>query len=380
MLTGTFVCAGIPGSPFMVHRGDFQLFSSDNQVTGAKNIIYDFDMTSTTGEKFNFHGYKIVDSSVTLDPVAFWKATSTLYVTIRKLNGTIIGRGILRMAPKDFLSETFTLTATGRNMLAKLHSTISFLSYFVKQGASLFFTPFTSIQYPLHTFRGYINPTPISQTIEVIASDGVKTNMQMWEACPSDPSLDIIDLFMIPGASVDHQIFSLQTIPQNAVQYFTRAGYRVWVITHRIGRTMQAENNWTTFDARLDLKAALQYIRSTQSPPQKIYTIAHCMGSVAFACGLLDGTIPTAWIKGVSCSQVFMNPTCSLGNYAKLLSPVPINSLYKLISGNWFSCSSSEEDGLVQRGINQVLRLYPDERKELCTNVSCHRCSFVFGR
>lgn len=338
-------------------------------------------MTSTIGEKFKFHGYKIVDSSVTLNPAALWRATSTLYVTINRLNGPVIARGILNIAPRDMISQGLTITPTGRNMLARCHSSFSFLSYFTRQAASLFFTPFTSLQYPLHTYRDYINPTPISRTIEVIASDGVKTYMQVWEACPYDPSVEIIDLFMIPGAAVDHQIFSLQTIPHNAVQHFSRAGYRVWVIVHRIGRTMQAEHNWTTFDARLDLKAALKYIRSTHRPgPKKIYTIAHCMGSVAFACGLLDGTIPGEWIKGVSCSQVFMNPTASLGNWAKILSPIPINGTYKLLAGNWFSCSSSDEDGLVQKAINQVLRFYPDERKEMCTNVSCHRCSLVFGR
>ncbi|CRK34722.1 hypothetical protein BN1708_019600, partial [Verticillium longisporum] len=51
----------------------------------------------------------------------------------------------------------------------------------------------------------------------------------------------------------------------------------------------------------------------------KIYAIAHCMGSVAFSTGLLDGTIPSDWILGITASQVFMNPLWSRLNSAKAL-------------------------------------------------------------
>jgi len=142
---------------------------------------------------------------------------------------------------------------------------------------------------------------------------------------------------------------------------------------------MQAENQWTTFDARLDICAALRYIRSVKGN-KKIYTIAHCMGSVAFACGLLDGTIPADWILGITCSQVFMNPIWGTVNMLKVLSPVPLEWVYKYFMGNWFSCTSSPDDSLVQRTINQLLRFYPVAPAELCNNVTCHRGSLIFGR
>jgi hypothetical protein len=380
MLTGTFTCAGLPGSPFMVQRGDFQLFNVDQRAPGTRNLTYDFDMTSTEGIDYHFHGYKVVDSSVALGPWRFWTAASTLYVTITETTGQnrVMGRGMLHIRPSDFLSEIFTLKPSGRNLWAKMSSTMSFMGFFARQSANLFLAPFTWQQYPAVTYNGYINDTSPDQTIKIIAVDGVQTLLHVWE--PRNSTIETKNLFMIPGASVDQQIFALPTIEVNAVNYFTRAGYRVFVSVHRICQLMVAENNWTTFDSRLDIKACYEWIRKAHGP-DPIYTIAHCMGSVAYSCGLLDGTIPASWVKGISCSQVFCNPIWATLNMAKVLAgPIPFDKLYNMFGGSWFSCSSTRDDSYFQQLVNQILRFYPDSREEICNNVSCHRCSLIFGR
>ncbi len=361
----------------MVHRGCFQLFNPDNQRTGTKNLTYDFDMIGINGEVYRTHGFKIVDPSVTLDPAEFWKVTSTLYVDISKVDGPTVGRGILQIQPRDFMSQAVTLTSSGRGMLAKSQSYFRFLSYFVKQSTGLFLTPFRNLQYPLHLYQGFINPTPASKIFQLTASDGVKSVLRMWEPSPSNPELEIHDLLMIPGSSVDHKIFACPTIDHNAVNYFTSAGYRVWIPVHRAGISAEAKKNWTTYDARLDIRAAFEFIRE-MCGPKKLYAIVHCLGSVAMASGLLDGTIPAAWVKGLSCSQVFMNLKLRPLNAAKVsLNAV---SIYKLLSGNWLSFSSSPNDSLVQWLLNQLLRLYPVPSSDLCNNVACHRTSLAFGR
>ncbi|GAB1314406.1 Cholesterol oxidase [Madurella fahalii] len=397
MLTGTFVCPAIPGSPFMVQRGEFNLFILNSKAPGTRNLTYDFDMTGVNGRKLHFHGYKVVDSSVALAPFQFWRATSTLYVTISEhvpgmcadlddedawRQGAVLAKGIMHIQPADFLSQINTMTPTGSNVLKKAISAASFLTYFTRKSLSLFLAPLTPLQYPTQTFSGFINDTPPDASIEIVAADDVCTRMHIWEPThvPGGDTKNIRNLFMIPGASVDHQIFALPTIPYNAVNYFTRAGYRVFISVHRIGQLMIAGNTWTTYDARLDLKACLEYIRKIHGP-EKIYTIAHCMGSVAFASGLLDGTIPASWILGITCSQVFMNPVWGPTNMAKVMAgPVPLDKLYNLAAGSWFNCSTSRDDGYLQKVLNQFLRLYPQPRREMCNNAACHRTSLVFGR
>lgn len=398
MLTGTFVCPAIPGSPFMVQRGEFNLFILNDKAPGTRNLTYDFDMTGVDGRRLHFHGYKVVDSSVALAPFRFWRATSTLYVTVSEhvpgmsadlddedawRQAPVVAKGIMHLRPADFVAQVSTMAPTGSNLLRRALSAASFLTFFTRRSLSLLLAPLTPLQYPTQTFSGYINDTPPSESVEVVAADGVSSRLHVWEPTHvpggGDPA-NVRNLFMIPGASVDHQIFALPTIPYNAVNYFTRAGYRVFVSVHRIGQLMRAGSSWTTYDARLDLRACLEHIRRVHGP-ERVYTVAHCMGSVAFASGLLDGTIPAAWIRGITCSQVFMNPVWSPTNMAKVVAgPVPLDRLYELAAGDWFDCSTSPNDTAVQRALNQLLRLYPQPRREMCNSAACRRTSLVFGR
>ncbi|KAI0427418.1 glucose-methanol-choline oxidoreductase [Xylaria sp. FL1042] len=411
-LTGTFSCPTLDGSPFMVRRGNFNLFLVDTKAPGTRNLTYDFDMFGTNERKLHFHGYKVVDSSVALSPAQFWRSTSTLYVTITELpsgkgrrekydegefypKGKVVAQGIMRIQPRDFLSEVLTLSPTGSSIFNKVKSVANFLTFFTRKSMSLFLAPLTPLQYPSPAYSGFVNHTPRTKSYKITARDGVITSLHVWE--PTNKSGPIKNLFMIPGASVDHQIFALPTIRMNAVNYFQRAGYRVFITVHRIGALMVAQNDWTTFDARLDILACLEFIRKkyptypdpvgdndmkdTKLEPEPIYTIAHCMGSVAFSTGLLDGTIPAKWIKGVTCSQVFMNPIWNSMNMIKILAlPIPADRLYRFFAGNWFSCSTGVNDSYIQKALNELLRLMPDDRKEICNNASCHRISLVFAR
>ncbi|KAL1897428.1 hypothetical protein Sste5346_004165 [Sporothrix stenoceras] len=414
MLTGTVVCPTLPGSPFMVQRGAFNLFTMDHQAPGTRNMTYDFDLRGTDGHTLHFHGYKVIDSSVALAPLQLWRATSTLYVTItrriRRLHEPegflvdspasseeawrhepVLAKGIMHIKPTDFLSEILTLTPTGSSLLQKAMSAASFMTYFTRKSLGLFLVPLTSLQYPTQTYNGYINYTPPTQTwADICASDGVHSRLYMWEPLPqyvrrpADGSDDIPSMLFVPGASVDHQIFALPTIPFNTVNYFTRAGYRVFVMVPRIGQLTLADNNWTTYDARLDIKAAFERIRAEYGE-RKVYTVAHCMGSVALATGLLDGTIPADWLLGLSCSQVFMNPIWNAANMIKASTatrgPIGLDRVYGAVAGSWFDCGTSPNDALVQRLLNQALRFMPTtSRRELCNSAVCHRISLVYGR
>jgi hypothetical protein len=383
MLTGSFSCAGLKG-PFMVHRGDFQLFNQDPREPCTLNLTYNFEMVSPSREKLYFNGYKVVNPSVAFDPIGFWKATSTLYVTITLPNSKVIGRGTLHIQPEDFVSELATTQPTGATLYAKVQSTARFLCYFTKQAAKIFFAPLSYLQWPRPTFDGYVNVTEISQTFKVVASDGVHSTVHMWNPPGKDAFSAAPVILFVPGAAVDHQIFALPTIEKNAVDYFREAGYRIYCVTHRVGKTMTALKGYTTFDARLDILAALTYIRKVQEThgqAEKIYVIAHCAGSAALSIGLLDGTIPAGWIKGITASNVFMNPIFAKVNHTIASLPIPMNSIYNKVAGSWFSCASSPDDSLIQRTLNQVLRFYPvGKRAELCDSVVCHRSSLVFGR
>lgn len=422
VVTGILTCPSINGSPFMISRGEVELLRPDEEVSGTTKVTYRFDMTGINGRRLGLHGYKVIDSSVSMSFKRMWRSTTTLNVTITELDdtrpstqsacaspstspryetlakqnqentaakyessGRTIAAGVLRIRFSDFRKQLLTLTPMGKSLLAKAATLTQFTLYFSSKLVPHFLLPMAPLQYTTKQHAEFINPTPPTQTVIVTASDGVRTKLHMWEPqlenIAEDASgnpVSVQNLFMIPGAAVDHQIYALPTIPVNAVNYFTRAGYRVFVTVHRIGIVDHPEDkSWTTYNARLDIKACLEHIRATQNT-KKVYTIAHCMGSVAFACGLLDGTIPADWILGITCSQVFMNPVWSKSNIFK--TSIGLDKVYARLAGHWFNCRASTKEGVLQSAMNQLLRFLPDKKGEKCSNACCHRITLLFGR
>lgn len=385
MLTGTFTCGALSKDPFMVLRGKFQLFDDDPRTPDTQNISYDFDMVGSDGTVVRFNGYKIVDPSVALAPIRTWTATSTLYVTLtRPEDNSIVGRGILRITPSGFVSELASFSATGSSLYMKADATARFFAYFAKQTARFFFAPLTSLVWPTASVTGYFDKVPPVEITQIVATDGVETTLRMWAPVQSTNSAQLstdVPILFVPGAAVDHNIFALPTIKLNAIEFFTRSGATCFCITHRVGKTDIAKAGWTIYDARLDISAALNYITTRYPPGTRVYVVAHCAGSIALSMGLLDGTIPAGSIKGISASNVFMNPKFATVNMLKAKVSVPLSGLYEKLVGQWFSCVSSPEDSVVQQIMDQFLRFYPvGSRKELCNSVVCHRSEFAFGR
>lgn len=278
----------------MVRRGSFQLFSQDLRSPDTTNLVYDFDMISTSGDSIHFNGYKVVNSSIAFSIWETWKATSTFYVTLTASDGRRVERGILNIQASSLLSEAWTLSSTGSHLSKRFSALRRFLSYFVEQAGKSFLGSLGPLQWPSVSPSGFSNKVSPARSYTLVASDGVQTTLRVWKAVGKCRG----KLLFVPGAAVDHQIFALPTIAQNAVEYFSNAGHEIWVITHRTGRTMTAQHGYTTYDARLDIRASLEQIREVQKSDDKIYIIAHCAGAIALASGLLDGTIPASWISG----------------------------------------------------------------------------------
>ncbi|KAF7366427.1 FAD/NAD(P)-binding domain-containing protein [Mycena sanguinolenta] len=366
LATGTFSCGALSRDPMQVLRGDVQFFTIDETVSDGTNLAYKLTLLSTEGETYLLNGYKEVDASMAFSVSDTWKATTTLYTTITRVDGSVIGRGRLHISWRNFVSELKSFRPTSGTLRAEAAGTLGFLGYFARNVASYFLTPFAPLKYPDPAHTGYLPKVEAMQVIRLVAKDGVETSMKMW--LPKENPAKVngavnggahtkLPVLMVPGASVDDQIFSLPTIRQNTVDYFTANGYTVYVPTHRAGMTPLAQKGYTAYDVRLDVAAAMEHIHKKHGG--KMYIICHCLGSMATSMGLLDGTLNTEWIQGLTASQVFFRPHFGLVNNLKARASFLV-PLYKFLL---------------------LLRFYPvGPAGEMCRSTVCHRSEFVFGR
>ncbi|KAJ7248149.1 hypothetical protein B0H12DRAFT_727764 [Mycena haematopus] len=382
LATGTFSCGALSRDPMQVLRGSVQFFTVDETVSDGTNFAYKLTLLSTEGETYLLNGYKELDSNMAFSVSNTWKATTTLYTTITRVDGSVVGRGRLHVSWRNFASELKSFGTTGGGSLQTAAvSSLGFLGYFVRNIGRFFLTPLLGLNYADPTHTGYLPKTAPAQIISLVAKDGVETTMKMWVPKENPAKVNGVEtklpLLMVPGASVDDQIFSLPTIRQNAVEYYTSHGYTVYIPIHRVGLTPIAEKGYTAYDARLDVAAAMEYVHKRHGG--KMYIVCHCLGAIATSIGLLDGTLNTEWIQGLTASQVFFRPHFGLVNGIKARASFLV-PLYKLLLRTpWFPVISPRS--VFQFLIDQVLRFYPvGPAAELCRSTVCHRTEFVFGR
>ncbi|ORY10462.1 hypothetical protein BCR34DRAFT_348379 [Clohesyomyces aquaticus] len=377
-VTGTFSCGTLSQDPLLITKGRVHFFTADDEVSDGTNFIYTLSLLSTDGETYNLQGVKKLDSNMAFSGLRTWKATTTLYTILTRTDGTPVGRGILRISGRDFINELLTFGPGSSNTgWQKLLAPLYFLSFFARHTLNYVLSPLRPLEYPDTSKTGYL-PKPLPTKSLVTASDGVQTVVNFWKPKPGTPHHSMALVF-IPGASVDDQIFSLPTIPTNAVDYFTALGYRVYIPVLRFGRGGPAEDGWTSYDARLDVRAAVEYIREKEDG-RRFYVVCHCLGSISTSMALLTGEIKQEWIQGMTCTQVFCNLRYSRDNATKARSPVLMKA-YRALAGPWFPCTSSPTSPLVQYLLDQILRFYPiGPSRELCNSSVCHRCDLIFGR
>ncbi|KAJ7757153.1 hypothetical protein B0H16DRAFT_1538314 [Mycena metata] len=379
--TGTFSCGALSKDPMLVLRGEVQFFNVDQTVSDGANLTYKLTLLSTNGETYLFNGYNKIDPSIAFSASSTWKATTTLYTTITRIDGSIIGRGRLHVSWRNFESELKSFGPTGtNNFLTKAVLPLTFFGSFAQNVARFFLGPFSALSYPDVSHTGYLPKAPPAHVLTLTTRDGVEVPMKIWTPKEDAAQIKALPILMIPGASVDDGIFSLPTLAENTVDYLTSLGHKVHVIIPRFGRSLAAEQGGTPYDARLDVAAAMEYVHEHYKG--KMYIVCHGVGSIATAAGLLDGTLHPEWIQGLTASQVFFRQRFGTVNIVKARTSI-LTNLYQLLSGGpWYPMTrTSAKRPFFQFLIDQILRFYPvGPTAEICNSSVCHRGSLVFGR
>ncbi|KAG9642393.1 hypothetical protein KCU64_g12174, partial [Aureobasidium melanogenum] len=390
-LFGTVDCRALSPQSLNIQEGCFRLFEADPSEPNLMTMTYDFIAVSISGQKFVITGRKYFDPSAAFSAAELWKVATTLIVAVKLEDGSPFAPGKVNISLLSFISQLQSMTVSGGSAPKEYKIFTRFLYFFIRKLLRVFLAPLAPLQYPEDADAACGGPvdckTDPTLLKRIVASDGIQSTLRMWAPSQNRLSaLPIRDVLFIPGAAVTYQIFASPWVAENVIQSFVREGYRCWCLTTRLGKEGldDTESGWTAYDARLDIAAALLEIGTwhhqsqskTHRPP---YVIAHCIGSLALASALLDGTILNTSIAGITASQIFLHPTLTPLNHWK--ARLRLNNFYRHLAGNWFPCTTTRTADPIQRALDVILRFYPQtDKRELCDSVVCHRCNLVFGR
>lgn len=368
-------------------NGTVDFFNPLTESAEASSITYHLDLASVEGVHYHLEGRKVIDSNIAFSVSKAWQATTTIDVNVTKHDGTKIGSGVLHISLANFQKQMRTFRTTKSFSMGLFFALIGFFISFLYHISLYFFRPFVPIRFPeIPTAQIIHSKPPASSSVKIKARDGVHTFLESYEPVPSQDQSDstnslspapILFLPGITGTWAKHNVFALPFLRRNLVDYFTKRGHRCYALTPRWSCDPSVAEKSTVFDCRLDVAAAVQYIRDKE--PQKPYVIAHCQGSVALCMALLDGTIRRDQLLGVTANSVFMHQVFGYWNWVKGRTTLIIQ-LYETLAGSCFPIASSPSDGILQRILDQILRFYPvGHSRDVCTSTACHRTSFAFG-
>ena len=110
-MVGTVRAPKLSPNPISVTEGKFNLFVDVDDRPVTKKMIYRMTLTTQEGRRYRFSGFKTVRNDPGFD---LWEDTTTLFVTIydgESEDAEVIGNGILKIIPDDFLRQMATMHA-----------------------------------------------------------------------------------------------------------------------------------------------------------------------------------------------------------------------------------------------------------------------------
>ncbi|CAG8906406.1 unnamed protein product [Penicillium egyptiacum] len=384
--TGTISCYGLSRATLKIVDGTVDFFTPMQENAESSAISYHLKLLSVEGIEYRLEGQKIINSNIAFSARKTWEATTTVNVNITRPDGKDVAEGAVHISLLDFKKQMRTFRTTKDFQISLILTLMGFLVSFMYHISLFFFRPFVHLRFPQISKKAANSKQPPSTSCNITARDGVQVNLDIYDPIPVQktgepgPISNLSPVLLLPGVTgvgMIHNLYSLPFLHCNMVEYFTQRGQRCYALTPRWGCDPAVAQKSTVYDCRLDVAAAISFIRNKER--QKPYVVAHCQGSVALCMGLLDGTIQSSQLLGVTANSVFMNQVFGRWNSLKGRTTLLIQ-FYELLAGNYFPIISSAKSVLFQRLLDTILRLYPvGHARDLCTSTACRRTSFAFG-
>ncbi len=368
-LHGTVTARALSPRPIRVTHGTFELLTQDPDDARARRMTYRMPMTTEGGHHFFLHGFKHVRDDKGLD---LWPDTSTLFVTLHEGlddKGPVVGRGVLRILPKDFATQmrTFKITNAG-SLVRRLKAAADFGRFF----AGALYDTYGGVL----ARRSVLDPDAAPRTLRELRTeppemhffttdDGVSLRMLRYQG-------DGAPVLLVHGIGMSGRVFSTDMVDTNLVEYLHEAGHDVWVLDHRMSVDLEASVADVTADqvAMFDLPAAVATVREVTGAAA-IDIVAQGFGALTLHMALIEGL---QGVRSAVCLQMglhLLTPTM-----ARVKSGLHLPEVLKAF-GKQSLTARTDLKGWQSRIFDTALRMLPAE--ESCTNPVCRRITFMYG-
>ena len=376
-MVGTVKAPLLSPDPITVTDGVFNLFVDDPDRVDGRQMRYRMKLTTEEGRHYYFAGFKTINDDRGPD---VWSATTTLYVTVHEGDddtGPVAAKGILTIHPEDFMKQLATIKAPGATSeQQRLAATARFGEFF----ADTLFDVYGGVVRPLKRFdltAPLRKKRPLRVRVPEIypftTEDGVALRLtRYWDGRHNSPKGPVI---LVHGLGVSSQIFSIDTIETNLLEFLYAHGYDVWLLDFRASIELPAAAEPFTADdiARYDYPAAVAKVLEVTASPS-VQMVVHCYGSTTFFMAMLAGL---QGVRSVVSSQIATHIVCPPMTRLKsglhlpaLLDRLGVESLtaYTDTNANWF-----------ERLYERSLEVFPADKEDECTSAVCHRISFMYS-
>lgn len=130
-IVGTVTAPALAAEPLTVTNGNFNLFIQEQDQKKTRQMRYRMHLNTETGQTYYFEGFKQIHDDRGFD---IWSDTTTLFITVYEgdsSNSPVLGKGILKIQPVDFIKQMTTLKVTNAaNSTERLQALDRFSRFF----------------------------------------------------------------------------------------------------------------------------------------------------------------------------------------------------------------------------------------------------------
>lgn len=372
-LLGTVTAPALSDQVLTVTDGVFNLFVTDPDRVNTRLMRYRMKLASEDGKLYFFDGFKVIHNDPGFD---VWADTTTLYITVYQGDSPespVLGKGILRIHPKDFLRQLTTMKITNTaNFKERLGALARFRDFF---GGTLF-----DIYGGIFARKSVLDPSapprkkrPLRVEAPEVhyfkTSDAVQLRLTRYQGGSKGP------VMLSHGLGVSSFIFTMDTIETNLLEYLYAHSYDVWSLDHRASIDLPSATARSTADevATKDYPAAVAKIRQ-MTGAHDLQVVAHCYGAMSLVMAMLAGL---QGVRSAVCSQIGAHIVAPSGTRVKTGLHLP--SVLDALGVDSLTAYADRHPNWRDRLYNAALSLLPVQLEERCNSPVCHRITFMYS-